>query len=67
MVVGAVIYAGIMLITATEMHFDYYAVLLVMQSSKALQYQDLVSKTKLLLRTFNNYVFHRIASGCMVG
>ena len=48
MVVGAVIAPNVIAqLTAADMHFDYDAALLVVQGSKAHQYGDLVSRTKL--------------------
>ena len=44
------------------MRIDYDAALLIVQSSEARQYGDLVSRTG-LLKTFGNYVLLRIASG----
>ena len=50
MVVGAVIAPEIIVhLTAVDMHIDYDAVLFV-QSSKACQYGDLVSRTKLFIK-----------------
>ena len=47
MVVGAVVAPEVIVhLTAAGMHFDYDAALLVVQSSKARQYGDVVSWTK---------------------
>ena len=51
MVVGAVIAPEVIVhLTATDMHIDYDAALLVVQSSKARKYGDLVSRTKLFIK-----------------
>ena len=63
MVVGAVIVPEVIVhLIAADMHVYYDAALLIVQSSKARRYGDLVTKTK-LLRTLNNYVLLHIASG----
>ena len=50
MVVGAVIAPEVIVhLTAADMHVDYDA-LLVVQNSKARQYGDLVSRTKLFIK-----------------
>ena len=50
MVVGAVIAPEVSVhLTAADMHIDYDAALLVVQSLKARQYSDLVSRTKLFI------------------
>ena len=50
MVVGGVIAAEVIVhLTAADMHIDYDA-LLVVQSLKARQYGDLVSRTKLFIK-----------------
>ena len=51
MVVGAVIAPKVIVhLTAADMHVDYDAALLVVQSSKARKYGDLVSRTKLFIK-----------------
>ena len=51
MVVGAVIAPeAIIHLTAADMHVDYDSALMVVQSSKARQYGDLVSRTKLFIK-----------------
>ena len=51
MVVGGVIAAEIIVhLTAADMHINYDAALLIVQSLKARQYGDLVSKTKLFFK-----------------
>ena len=51
MVVGAVIAPEVIVhLTAADMHIDYDAALLVVQSLKARQYGDLVSRTKLFIK-----------------
>ena len=51
MVVGAVIAPEVIVhLTAADMNVDYDAALLVAQSSKARQYGDLVSRTKLFIK-----------------
>ena len=51
MVVGAVIAPEVIVhLTAADMHVDYDAALLVVQSSKARKYGDLVSRTKLFIK-----------------
>ena len=51
MVVGGVIGAEVIVhLTSAEMHIDYDAVLLIVQSPKASQYGDLVSRTKLFIK-----------------
>ena len=46
-VVGAVIAPEVIIhLTAVDMHVDYDSALMVVQSSKARQYGDLVSRTK---------------------
>ena len=50
MVIGAVIAPEVIVhLNAADMHVDYDSSLLVVQSSKALQYGDLVSRTKLFI------------------
>ena len=50
MVVGAVIAPEVIFhLTATDMHVDNDPALLIVQSSKARQYGDLVSRTKLFI------------------
>ena len=67
MVVGAVIAPEVIVhLTATYIHIDYDAALLVVQSSKARKYGDLVPGQSYSLRMFNNYVLPRIASGVCV-
>ena len=64
MVVGAVTVPEVIVhLVVADMHIDYDAALLIVQSSEACRYGDLVSRTKLLLRTPNNYVLLHIASG----
>ena len=46
MVVGAVVAPGVVHLTAADARADYEAALLVVQSSKARQYEGLVSRTK---------------------
>ena len=51
MVVGGVIAAEIIVhLTAADMHINYDAALLIVQSPKARQYGDLVSRTKLFIK-----------------
>ena len=51
MVVGGVIAAEVIVhLTAANMHVDYDAALLIVQSLKAHQYGDLVSRTKLFIK-----------------
>ena len=51
MVIRGVIAAEVIVhLTAADMHIDYDAVLLVVQSLKAHQYGDLVSRTKLFIK-----------------
>ena len=51
MVIGAVIAPEVIVhLTAADMHIDYDAALLVVQSLKARQYGDLVSRTKLFIK-----------------
>ena len=51
MVVGAVIAPEVIIhLTAADMHVDYDSALMVVQSSKARQYGDLVSRTKLFIK-----------------
>ena len=51
MVVGGVIAAEVIVHhTAADMHIDYDAALLIVQSLKAHQYGDLVSRTKLFIK-----------------
>ena len=51
MVVGGVIAAEVIVhLTAADMHIDYDAALLIVQSLKARQYNDLVSRTKLFFK-----------------
>ena len=51
MVVGAVIAPEVIVhLTAADMHVDYGAALLVVQSSKARKYGDLVYRTKLFIK-----------------
>ena len=51
MVVGAVIAPEVIVHrTAADMHIDYDAALLIVQSLKARQYGDLVSRTKLFIK-----------------
>ena len=51
MVVEAVIAPEVIVhLTAADMHIDYDAALLVVQSSKARQYGGLVSRTKLFIK-----------------
>ena len=60
MVVGAVTSPEVIVhLTAADVHVDYDAALLIVQSSKARQYGALVSKTKLFIKD----VLLRIASG----
>ena len=50
-VLGAVIAPEVIVrLTAADMHIDYDAALLIVQSSKARQYGDLVSRTKLFIK-----------------
>ena len=51
MVVEAVIAPEVIVhLTAADMHVDYDSVLMVVQNSKARQYGDLVSRTKLFIK-----------------
>ena len=51
MFVGAVIAPEVIVhLTAADMYVDYDAALLVVQSSKARKYGDLVSRTKLFIK-----------------
>ena len=51
MVVGAVIAPEVIVhLTAADTHIDYDAALLIVQSLKARQYGDLVSRTKLFIK-----------------
>ena len=51
MVVGAVIAYGVIVhLTVADMYIDYDAALLIVQSLKARQYGDLVSRTKLFVK-----------------
>ena len=50
MVAGAVIAPEVIHLTAVDMHVDYDAALLVVQSSKTCQYGDRVSRTKLSIK-----------------
>ena len=51
MVVGAVIAPEVIVhLTAADMHIDYDAALLIVQSLKACQYGDLVSRTRLFIK-----------------
>ena len=51
MVVGGVIAAEVIVhLTAADMHIDYDAALFVVQSPKARQYSNLVSRTKLFIK-----------------
>ena len=51
MVVRAVIAPEVIIhLTAADMHVDYDSALMVVQSSKARQYGDLVSRTKLFIK-----------------
>ena len=51
MVVGGVIATEVIVhLTAADMHIDYDATLLIVQSPKARQYGDLVSRTKLFIK-----------------
>ena len=51
MVVGAVIAPEVIVhLTAADIHVDNDSALVVVQSSKARQYGDLVSRTKLLIK-----------------
>ena len=51
MVVGGGIAAEVIVhLTAADMHIDYDAALLIVQSLKARQYNDLVSRTKLFIK-----------------
>ena len=51
MIVGGVIAAEVIVhLTVADMHTDYNAALLVVQSLKAYQYGDLVSRTKLFIK-----------------
>ena len=51
MVVGGVIAAEVIVhLTVADMHIDYDAALLIVQSPKAHQYGDLVSRTKLFIK-----------------
>ena len=63
MVVGGVIAAEFIVhLTAADMHIDYDAALLIVQSPKARQYGDLVSGRSYSLRMLNNYILLPIAS-----
>ena len=51
MVVGTVIAPEVIIhLTAVDMHVGYDSALMVVQSSKARQYGDLVSRTKLFIK-----------------
>ena len=51
MVAGAVIAPEVIIhLTVADMHVDYDSALMVVQSSKAHQYGDLVSRTKLFIK-----------------
>ena len=50
MVVGAAIAPEAIHLTAADMHADYDAALLTVQSPKARQYGDLVSRMKLFIK-----------------
>ena len=51
MVIGGVIAAEVIVhLTVADMHIDYNAALLVVQSLKVHQYGDLVSRTKLFIK-----------------
>ena len=50
MVVGVIAAEVIVHLTAADMHIDYDAALLIVQSPKARQYGDLVSRTKLFIK-----------------
>ena len=50
MVFGSVIAEVIIHLTAADIHIDYEAALLIVQSLKARQYGDLVSRTKLFIK-----------------
>ena len=51
MIVEAVIVPEVIVhLIAADMHVDYDAALLIVQSSKACRYGDLVSRTKLLIK-----------------
>ena len=51
MVVGAVIVLEVIVhLIAADMHVDYDAALLIVQSSKARRYGDLVSRRKLFIK-----------------
>ena len=51
MVVGAMIAPEVIIhLTTADMHVDYDSALMVVQSSKARQYGDLVSRTKLFIK-----------------
>ena len=51
MIIGAVIAPGVIChLTVADMHVDYDVALLIVQSSKALQYGDLASRTKLFIK-----------------
>ena len=64
MVVGAVIAPEVIVhLTAADMHIDYDAALLVVQSLKARQYGDLVSRQSYSSRMLSNYILLHIASG----
>ena len=50
MVIGGVIAAEAIHLTAVDMHIDHNATLLIVQSLKARQYGDLVSRMKLFIK-----------------
>ena len=51
MVVRAVITSEVIIhLTVADMHVDYDSALMIVQSSKARQYGDLVSRTKLFIK-----------------
>ena len=63
MVVGAAIAPEVIVhLTAADMHIDYDAALLIVQSLKARQYGDLASRTKLFIKMLSSYILLRIAS-----
>ena len=66
MVVGGGIAAEVIHLTAADMHIDYDAALLIVQSLKARQYGDLVSRTKLLIKdTQQLYIASNSESVCV--
>ena len=65
-VVGGVISAEVIVhLPVADMHIDYDAALLVVQSLKAHQYGDLVSRTELFIKDAQQLYIFSIASRCV--